>query len=163
MPAIADFQKILDELAEKAKQAAAEMMEVGVDDLELLGGMVQVKGAPGHGRSLQQIARALTGTPGFALPPSQANAIRDPSGENAGAVAIPGRLVNGTATGNRAGVVRFRTTKNTSAASEATVANMKPRSIHLPGRVATFSPAMTVRSPAGGDGNSLRIRRRRRR
>jgi aerobic carbon-monoxide dehydrogenase large subunit len=55
-------------IAEKAKQAAAEMMEVGVDDLELCGGMVQVKGAPGHGRSLQQIAKALTGTPGFALP-----------------------------------------------------------------------------------------------
>jgi len=43
-------------------------MEVGVDDLELRGGMVQVKGAPGHGRSLQQIAKALTGTPGFAIP-----------------------------------------------------------------------------------------------
>jgi aerobic carbon-monoxide dehydrogenase large subunit len=57
-------------IAEKAKQAAAEMMEVGVDDLELCGGMVQVKGAPGHGRSLQQIAKALTGTPGFALPGS---------------------------------------------------------------------------------------------
>ena len=55
-------------IAEKAKQAAAEMMEVGVDDLELVGGMVQVKGAPGHGRSLQQIAKALTGAPGFALP-----------------------------------------------------------------------------------------------
>lgn len=55
-------------IAEKAKQAAAEMLEVGVEDLELRGGVVQVKGAPGHGRSLQQIARALTGTPGFALP-----------------------------------------------------------------------------------------------
>jgi carbon-monoxide dehydrogenase large subunit len=44
------------------------MMEVGVDDLELCGGMVQLKGAPGHGRSLQQIAKVLTGTPGFALP-----------------------------------------------------------------------------------------------
>lgn len=55
-------------IAEKAKQAAAEMMEVEVGDLELRGGVVQVKGVPGHGRSLQQIAKALTGTPGFALP-----------------------------------------------------------------------------------------------
>jgi carbon-monoxide dehydrogenase large subunit len=57
-------------IADKAKQAAAMMLEVASDDLELRGGIVQVKGVPGHGRSLKQIAKALTGTPGFALPGS---------------------------------------------------------------------------------------------
>ncbi len=55
-------------VAEKAKRAAADMMEVSADDLEIANGVVQIKGVPGHGKSLQQLARALAGAPGFALP-----------------------------------------------------------------------------------------------
>ncbi|MDB5650678.1 MAG: carbon monoxide dehydrogenase large subunit, partial [Hyphomicrobiales bacterium] len=53
---------------EKAKTAAAAILEVSAEDLELVDGMVRVKGIPGHGKSLTELARALAGTPGFALP-----------------------------------------------------------------------------------------------
>jgi carbon-monoxide dehydrogenase large subunit len=56
------------EVAEKAKQVAAMMLEASPDDLELIDGMVQVKGVPGLQRSLREIANALSGKPGFALP-----------------------------------------------------------------------------------------------
>ena len=55
-------------IVEKAKRAAAEMLEVDVEDLEVEDGRVRVKGVPGHARSLTQIAKALAGTPGFSLP-----------------------------------------------------------------------------------------------
>ena len=55
-------------IVEKAKRAAAEMLEADVADLEVRGGRVLVQGIPDHGRSLTQIAKALAGTPGFALP-----------------------------------------------------------------------------------------------
>ena len=55
-------------VANKAKIAAAELLEAAVDDLVIRDGVVEVKGVPGHGKSLTQIARALAGTPGFALP-----------------------------------------------------------------------------------------------
>jgi carbon-monoxide dehydrogenase large subunit len=55
-------------IVEKAKRAAADMLEADIDDLEIRDGMVRVKGVPDHGRSLKQIAKALAGTPGFALP-----------------------------------------------------------------------------------------------
>ena len=55
-------------LADKAKIAASELLEASIDDLVLREGVVEVKGVPGHGKSLTQIARALAGTPGFALP-----------------------------------------------------------------------------------------------
>jgi len=55
-------------VAEKAKKAAAELLEASPEDLELHDGMVRVKGVPGLGRSLAEIARALSGVPGFALP-----------------------------------------------------------------------------------------------
>ncbi len=55
-------------IVEKAKRAAADMLEADVDDLEIREGVVRVKGVPDHGRSLTQIAKALAGTPGFALP-----------------------------------------------------------------------------------------------
>ena len=57
-----------NEVAEKAKQVAAVMLEASPDDLELVDGMVRVKGVPGLERSLQQIAHAVSGMPGFALP-----------------------------------------------------------------------------------------------
>ena len=53
---------------EKALAAAAEMLEAAPQDLELAGGMVRVKGAPRLGRGLGEIARALGGLPGMALP-----------------------------------------------------------------------------------------------
>ncbi len=56
------------EVADKARQAAAAMLEVSADDLELRDGSVQVKGVPKLSKSLAQIAHALAGTPGFALP-----------------------------------------------------------------------------------------------
>jgi carbon-monoxide dehydrogenase large subunit len=55
-------------IARKAKEAAAEILKVPVDDLELFSGTIRIKGAPERNLSLQQIAKALTGTPGFALP-----------------------------------------------------------------------------------------------
>jgi carbon-monoxide dehydrogenase large subunit len=54
-------------VAEKARQAASSMLEAAPDDLELINGAVRVKGADLK-RSLGQIAHALSGVAGFALP-----------------------------------------------------------------------------------------------
>jgi carbon-monoxide dehydrogenase large subunit len=56
------------EVREKAFKAAAEMLEASADDLELKDGAVQVKGVPQMRRTLAQIAHAIGGVPGFALP-----------------------------------------------------------------------------------------------
>jgi carbon-monoxide dehydrogenase large subunit len=56
------------EVAEKAKAVVSHMLEVSPGDLEISGGMVQVKGVPGKGKSLAEISRAISGVPGFALP-----------------------------------------------------------------------------------------------
>jgi aerobic carbon-monoxide dehydrogenase large subunit len=53
---------------DKALAAAAELLEAAPADLELAGGAVRVKGAPAMAVSLGAVARALSGTPGFALP-----------------------------------------------------------------------------------------------
>jgi carbon-monoxide dehydrogenase large subunit len=55
-------------IVEKAATAAAELLEVSRDDIEIVGGACRVKGVPEQARSLGEIARALAGTPGFALP-----------------------------------------------------------------------------------------------
>lgn len=55
-------------VAEKAKETASALLEVAVADLELAGGMVRVKGVPDLGRSLREVAHALSGVPGYALP-----------------------------------------------------------------------------------------------
>ncbi|MBI2319254.1 MAG: molybdopterin-dependent oxidoreductase, partial [Betaproteobacteria bacterium] len=55
-------------VAEKARKAAAAMLEVAPEDLDLADGCVRVKGIPGLKRSLADLARALQGTPGYALP-----------------------------------------------------------------------------------------------
>jgi len=55
-------------VADKAKQAAAAMLEVSVDDLELADGAVRVKGVSGLQRGLGEIAHALAGIAGFSLP-----------------------------------------------------------------------------------------------
>ena len=54
-------------VAEKARQAAAAMLEVSADDLEIVDGLVRVKGADLK-RTLGQIAHALSGVAGFSLP-----------------------------------------------------------------------------------------------
>ena len=56
------------EVREKALKAAAEMLEASAEDLELKDGAVQVKGVPQMRRTLAQIAHAIGGVPGFALP-----------------------------------------------------------------------------------------------
>lgn len=56
-------------VADKAKQVASAMMEVSTDDLELVHGEVRVRGVPGMKKSLGEIAHALSGVAGFALPP----------------------------------------------------------------------------------------------
>ncbi len=55
-------------LAEKALRAAAHMLEAAPADLELAGGRVRVRGVPDMAVELGEIARALAGQPGYALP-----------------------------------------------------------------------------------------------
>ena len=57
-------------VAEKACQAASAMLEVAPEDLELADGAVRLRGVPGLNRTLKQIAQALDGVAGFALPPN---------------------------------------------------------------------------------------------
>jgi carbon-monoxide dehydrogenase large subunit len=53
---------------EKAIKAAAELLEASAEDLELKDGAVRLKGVPEMKRTLAQIAYAIGGVPGFALP-----------------------------------------------------------------------------------------------
>ena len=53
---------------EKVLKAAAEMLEVGSDDLELRDGRVEVKGVPKLGLSFAEIGVAMAGVPGYKLP-----------------------------------------------------------------------------------------------
>jgi len=55
-------------VADKAKAAASLMLEAAPEDLELKDGEVRVAGVPKLKKSLAEIARALGGLPGFALP-----------------------------------------------------------------------------------------------
>ena len=55
-------------VADKAKAAAAVMLEVAPEDLELKDGEVRVAGVPKLKKTLAEIARALGGVPGYALP-----------------------------------------------------------------------------------------------
>ena len=55
-------------VAAKAKEAAATMLEVAPSDLEFADGDIRVKGVPGLKKSLAEIATALSGVPGYALP-----------------------------------------------------------------------------------------------
>jgi carbon-monoxide dehydrogenase large subunit len=54
-------------IAEKIRIAGAALLEAAPEDLELADGRVRVKGSD-HGKTFAEIARALAGTPGFALP-----------------------------------------------------------------------------------------------
>ena len=53
---------------EKALKVAAHMLEASEDDLEFVGGEIRVKGVADLNVSLGQVAHAVGGTPGFALP-----------------------------------------------------------------------------------------------
>jgi aerobic carbon-monoxide dehydrogenase large subunit len=53
---------------DKALGIASALLEAAPEDLELADGAVRVRGAPQMHRTLADIARAVSGTPGFALP-----------------------------------------------------------------------------------------------
>jgi aerobic carbon-monoxide dehydrogenase large subunit len=53
---------------EKMLAVAAHLLEAGVEDLELRNGRVELVGAPGSGLSFQEIAEAVSGVPGYAMP-----------------------------------------------------------------------------------------------
>jgi carbon-monoxide dehydrogenase large subunit len=55
-------------VAEKAKAAAAVLLETSPDDLELRDGGVSLRGVPEVRKTLTEIARSLGGAAGFALP-----------------------------------------------------------------------------------------------
>jgi carbon-monoxide dehydrogenase large subunit len=52
----------------KVLEVAAHLLEVGVGDLELRGGRVEIAGAPGSGFTLHEVAEAVSGVPGYAMP-----------------------------------------------------------------------------------------------
>jgi aerobic carbon-monoxide dehydrogenase large subunit len=59
-------------VADKARKVVSTMLEVSADDLELVNGEVRVKGVSQMKRTLAEVAHALSGVPGFALPGNMA-------------------------------------------------------------------------------------------
>ena len=55
-------------MREKALRIAAHMLESSEEDLEIEGGEIRVKGVPEMKVTLGQVAHAVAGTPGYALP-----------------------------------------------------------------------------------------------
>lgn len=53
---------------EKALRVAAHLLETSPDDLVVRDGRVEIAGAPGSGLHLRQIAEAVSGVPGYAMP-----------------------------------------------------------------------------------------------
>ena len=53
---------------EKVLAVAAHLLETSVEDLELRDGRVEVVGAPGSGMTLQEVAEAVSGVPGYSMP-----------------------------------------------------------------------------------------------
>src|SRR6516162_403252 len=53
---------------EKALEVAAHLLEVNVGDLELRDGRIEIAGAPGSGLTLREVAEAVSGVPGYAMP-----------------------------------------------------------------------------------------------
>jgi carbon-monoxide dehydrogenase large subunit len=53
---------------EKLLRVAGHLLEAAVEDLELRDGRVHVRGIPGHGVTIKQIAEMLAGAPGYAIP-----------------------------------------------------------------------------------------------
>ena len=57
------------EVRTKVLTMAAHLLEAAAEDLELVGGGIRVKGAPGLSVGLREVAEAASGVPGYALPP----------------------------------------------------------------------------------------------
>ncbi len=55
-------------VAAKARRLAAHLLETAETDLELRNGLFEIKGVPGRGVPLGEIARILRGAPGYAFP-----------------------------------------------------------------------------------------------
>ena len=53
---------------EKVLAVAAHLLEASPQDLELKDGRVDVAGVPGSGMTLQAVAEAVSGVPGYPLP-----------------------------------------------------------------------------------------------
>src|SRR5579864_285291 len=53
---------------EKVLSVTAHLLETSVEDLELRDGRVEVVGAPGSGLTLREVAEAVSGVPGYAMP-----------------------------------------------------------------------------------------------
>jgi carbon-monoxide dehydrogenase large subunit len=53
---------------EKALAVAAHLLEVSASDLELRDGRIEIAGAPGSGLALREVAEAVSGVPGYAMP-----------------------------------------------------------------------------------------------
>jgi carbon-monoxide dehydrogenase large subunit len=53
---------------EKAFHIAAHLLEASRDDLELRDGRIGIAGVPGSGFTLREVAEAVSGVPGYALP-----------------------------------------------------------------------------------------------
>ena len=53
---------------EKAIAVAAHLLEVSTSDLELRNGRIEIAGAPGSGLDLREVAEAVAGIPGYAMP-----------------------------------------------------------------------------------------------
>ena len=53
---------------DKALKVAAHLLEAGPDDLELRDGRIEIAGAPGSGLTLREVAEAVSGVPGYAMP-----------------------------------------------------------------------------------------------
>ena len=53
---------------EKALRVAAHLLEASTDDLELRDGRIEIAGVPGSGLSLREVAEAVSGVPGYAMP-----------------------------------------------------------------------------------------------
>jgi carbon-monoxide dehydrogenase large subunit len=53
---------------DKVLKVAAHLLETSVEDLELRNGRVEVVGAPGSGLTFREVAEAVSGVPGYAMP-----------------------------------------------------------------------------------------------
>jgi carbon-monoxide dehydrogenase large subunit len=53
---------------QKAVAVAAHLLEAAAEDLDVRDGRIELRGVPGHGVSLRDVARALSGDPGYGIP-----------------------------------------------------------------------------------------------
>ena len=56
------------QVRDKVLKIASHMLEASVEDLECADGRVEIKGVPGRGVTLREIATAVYGSPGYAIP-----------------------------------------------------------------------------------------------